>query len=112
MRRRTFVKGSAGVATGLTVAGCLGGSDGGSGGDTTTNGDGDTDDGTTTDGSGSSETVVIGSDIPYPPFEYKSESGELKGFDVDIAKAVFEDQLGLDHKFQQTAFDTIIGSLN
>jgi polar amino acid transport system substrate-binding protein len=112
MRRRTFVKGSAGVATGLTVAGCLGGSDGGSGGDTTTNGDGDTDDGTTTDGSGSSETVVIGSDIPYPPFEYKSESGELKGFDVDIAKAVFEDQLGLDHRFQQTAFDTIIGSLN
>ena len=112
MRRRTFVKGSAGVATGLTIAGCLGGSDDGSGENTTTNDEANTDDDTTTDDSDSSETIVIGSDIPYPPFEYKSESGELKGFDVDIAKAVFEDQLGLDHRFQQTAFDTIIGSLN
>jgi len=112
MRRRTFVKGSAGVATGLTVAGCLGGSDGGSGGDTTTNGEADTGDGTTTDDSGSSETIVIGSDIPYPPFEYRTESGALKGFDVDIAEAVFEDQLGLDHEFKKTGFDTIIPSLN
>ncbi|WP_407652176.1 transporter substrate-binding domain-containing protein [Halomicrococcus gelatinilyticus] len=105
MKRRTFVKGSAGAATGLTLAGCLGGSDGGSDQDTTT-------EGTTTGDSGSTEKIVIGSDIPYKPFEYKTESGELKGFDVDIAEALFKEQLDLEYEFKQTGFDTIIPSLN
>ena len=98
MKRRTFVKGTAGVTGGLTVAGCLGGS----------GGDGE---GTTEEGASVEGPIVIGSDIPYPPFEFRTESGELTGFDVDIAKALFEEEMGLGYEFQQTGFDTIIGSL-
>jgi polar amino acid transport system substrate-binding protein len=58
------------------------------------------------------ETVTIGSDIPYPPFEYRNEAGELIGFDVDIAEAVFAGELGVEYEFQETGFDGIIASLN
>jgi polar amino acid transport system substrate-binding protein len=58
------------------------------------------------------ETITIGSDIPYPPFEYRNEAGDLIGFDVDIAEAVFAEQLDLNYEFQETSFDGIIASLN
>ena len=90
--------GAGGVAA---LAGCMGGAGDGDG---TGNGNGGSD--------GNPETVVIGSDIPYEPFEYRNEAGELLGFDVDIAEAVFADQLGLDYEFEQTGFDGIIASLN
>ncbi|MFB6118749.1 basic amino acid ABC transporter substrate-binding protein [Halosegnis sp.] len=63
-------------------------------------------------GGGSEDTVTIGSDIPYQPFEYRTEEGELVGFDVEIANAVFGDQLGLTPEFEKTSFDGIIPSLN
>ena len=89
VNRRTYLKTVGGAGAAATVAGCLGG---GNGGDT--------------------ETVTIGSDIPYRPFEYETEEGELVGFDVEIADAVFAGELGLEYEFQTTAFDTIIESLN
>ncbi|EMA46504.1 transporter substrate-binding domain-containing protein [Halococcus saccharolyticus] len=58
------------------------------------------------------ETIVIGSDIPYKPFEYRTNDDELVGFDVGIADAVFGEQLGMTPNFKATAFDTIIPSLN
>ena len=64
------------------------------------------------DGGDGQETITIGSDIPYAPFEYRNEAGDLIGFDVEIAEAVFADQLGLDYEFQETGFDGIIASLN
>ncbi|QDX41754.1 basic amino acid ABC transporter substrate-binding protein [Salarchaeum sp. JOR-1] len=86
--RRTYLKGTAAGAATLGLAGCLG------------------------FGGGSGEnTIQIGSDIPYPPFEYTTTEGELRGFDVDIAEAVFGDQLGMNPNFQDTSFDTIINSL-
>ncbi|ELZ96775.1 ABC-type glutamine/glutamate/polar amino acids transport system, substrate-binding protein [Haloferax mucosum ATCC BAA-1512] len=85
MKRRTYLKGTAGATAAFTLAGCLGG--------------------------GGSE-ITIGSDIPYRPFEYRTTEDELIGFDVDIAQAVFTDELGYEHEFQQTSFDTIIRSLN
>ncbi|WP_411964199.1 basic amino acid ABC transporter substrate-binding protein [Haloferax sp. YSMS24] len=88
MKRRTYLKGSAGAAAAFTLAGCLGG------------------------GGGGSETITIGSDIPYRPFEWETTDGELTGFDVDIAQAVFTDELGYEHEFQKTSFDGIIPSLN
>ncbi|WP_158056111.1 basic amino acid ABC transporter substrate-binding protein [Halorussus halophilus] len=118
MKRRTFVKGSAGITTGLTLAGCIGGDGGGEGESTTTESTDTTASGTsaeeTTSGESSSMDgpVVIGSDIPYPPFEYRNNSGELKGFDVDIAKALFEEEMGIGYEFKKTGFDTIIPSLN
>jgi len=63
-------------------------------------------------GGDSQDTVSIGSDIPYQPFEYRTEEGELVGFDVEIAEAVFGDQMGMTPEFEQTSFDGIIPSLN
>jgi polar amino acid transport system substrate-binding protein len=91
--RRSYLKTVGGAGAAAAFAGCLG--DGG-------NGNGD--DGT--------ETITIGSDIPYPPFEYRTEEGELVGFDVEIADAVFASELGYEYEFQETSFDGIIPSLN
>lgn len=112
MDRRTYLKSSSAAMAALTLAGCTGGGDGGSeggdGGNGSTGGNGN-------DGSSGGETmekIVIGSDIPYKPFEYRTNSNELVGFDVDIARAIFDEQLGIKSEFKQTSFDTIIPSLN
>ncbi|WP_435064112.1 basic amino acid ABC transporter substrate-binding protein [Halobaculum sp. EA56] len=89
MDRRTYLRSAGAAGAALAVTGCLGGG-----------------------GGSETETVTIGSDIPYRPFEYETTDGELTGFDVDIAEAIFADQLGMDPQFQDTSFDTIIGSLN
>ncbi|RLM88852.1 basic amino acid ABC transporter substrate-binding protein [Halobellus sp. Atlit-38R] len=117
MDRRTYVKTGAGVIAGGLFAGCTGG---GSGGEATETSSGDSGSSTTESSDTEATTtesavpskVVIGSDIPYRPFEYETTSGELTGFDVDIAAAVFEDQLGIDYEFKPTSFDSIIPSLN
>ncbi|WP_256289090.1 basic amino acid ABC transporter substrate-binding protein [Halobellus inordinatus] len=117
MDRRTYVKTGVGVIAGGLFAGCTGG---GSGGEATETTSGDSGSSTTESGETEATTtesavpskVVIGSDIPYRPFEYETTSGELTGFDVDIAAAVFEDQLGIDYEFKPTSFDSIIPSLN
>jgi len=127
MERRTYLKtlGTSSIALGL--AGCSGNDGGGEtdGGDTTegemTEGEMTEDEMTegemTEDGADNpygleDGVVTIGSDIPYPPFEFRNEGGELTGFDVDIAEAVFVDEMGLEYEFQETTFDGIIASLN
>jgi ABC-type amino acid transport substrate-binding protein len=53
--------------------------------------------------------LVVGSDIPYPPFEFEDDSGKLTGFDVELIRGVAE-QLGLentDDDWISTNFDTI-----
>jgi polar amino acid transport system substrate-binding protein len=82
--RRTFIKGSAGTAGAVALTGLV----------------------------QDEEVIKIGSDIPYKPFEYKTEEGELTGFDVDMADAIFAQQMSREYEFVQTGFDTIIPSLN
>jgi polar amino acid transport system substrate-binding protein len=56
--------------------------------------------------------LTIGSDIPYPPFEFE-EGGELTGFDVEIVREV-ADRLGLenpDEAWISTDFGTIFQQL-
>jgi polar amino acid transport system substrate-binding protein len=84
--RRTFVRGSAGIVGGLALGGVAAGQD--------------------------DEVIRIGSDIPYKPFEYRTEDGTLTGFDVDMAEATFAEQMDREYEFVQTGFDTIIPSLN
>jgi len=84
--RRMFVRGSAGIVGGLALGGVAAGQD--------------------------DEVIRIGSDIPYKPFEYRTEDGTLTGFDVDVAEAIFAEQMDREYEFVQTGFDTIIPSLN
>ncbi|WP_435194818.1 basic amino acid ABC transporter substrate-binding protein [Natronomonas sp. EA1] len=115
MERRAYLA-AVGAAT-AALAGCTsnggsdggndGGNDGGSGGN-----DGGSQNEDTPTEDALPEKVVIGSDIPYRPFEYETAAGELKGFDVDIARSVFDEQLGVESEFEKTSFDTIIASLN
>ncbi|HWC13250.1 MAG TPA: basic amino acid ABC transporter substrate-binding protein [Actinomycetota bacterium] len=56
--------------------------------------------------------LTVGSDIPYPPFEFR-KGGKLTGFDIDIIKEVGT-RLGLevtDDDIKDTSFDTIFSQL-
>jgi cystine transport system substrate-binding protein len=54
---------------------------------------------------------VIGTEGTYRPFSFHEEgSGELTGFDVEIAQAV-ADELGVTAEFQETQWDAIFAGL-
>lgn len=54
---------------------------------------------------GGGETLTVGSDIPYPPFE-QGKSPNYTGYDVELLEAVAE-KTGREAEFQDTSFDTI-----
>ncbi|ODR82157.1 ABC transporter substrate-binding protein [Haladaptatus sp. W1] len=110
MDRRTYLKASSGAVAALGLAGCLGDSGGSGSDDNGDNGDGEK---TSSDGKDGADggKIIVGSDIPYKPFEYRKADGSLEGFDPAIAEAVFKGQLGREYEFQKTSFDTIIQSL-
>ncbi|MGN6254420.1 MAG: transporter substrate-binding domain-containing protein, partial [Solirubrobacterales bacterium] len=71
--------------TALVVVGC---------GSSTTGGEG-----------GGGEKLVVGSDIPYPPFE-QGKPGNYTGFDIELMEAIGE-RIGREVEFQDTSFETI-----
>ena len=119
VNRRQYLT-TLGAGGAVALAGCAGGGESGDGssenGESASGGDsgGESEDAASesTAAESTPESITIGSDIPYPPFEYRNEAGELIGFDVEIAEAVFGDELGIDYEFQETGFDGIIASLN
>jgi ABC-type amino acid transport substrate-binding protein len=81
----------------LLAAGCGGGSD--------------TEGTTGGGGGGGGETLTVGSDVPYPPFEeFGASKSEFKGFDVELMEAIGE-RIGREVQFQDTAFPTIFRDL-
>ena len=64
---------------------------------------GSSSDNSTTSGGG--ETLTVGSDIPYPPFE-QGKSGNYTGFDIELMEAIGE-KIGRPVEFQDTSFETI-----
>ena len=55
--------------------------------------------------------IKVCSDVAYPPIEfYKEGTKEVLGVDPDVAKAMGE-ELGVEFKFENTAFDGIIPAL-
>ncbi|MER6999626.1 ABC transporter substrate-binding protein [Streptomyces sp. NPDC000410] len=54
--------------------------------------------------------IKVGSDIAYPPVEFKDGSGKTVGIDPDIADALGK-QLGVTFKFENGTFDTLITGL-
>ena len=72
---------------------------------------GDSDDDGTTGAGGGGETLTVGSDVPYPPFEeFGKTKTEFKGFDIELVEAVAE-KLGRTPEFKDTSFDTIFRDL-
>ncbi len=58
----------------------------------------------------SSGVLRVGLEGTYPPFDYKNASGELEGFDVDVAKAVAA-RLGVKPQFVPTEWSGILAGL-
>jgi len=59
-----------------------------------------------------SGTLTIGTEGTYRPFSYHADgSGELTGYDVEVARAV-ADQLGVEAKFEETQWDAIFAGLD
>lgn len=56
-------------------------------------------------------TLTVATEGTYRPFSYHDESGELVGFDVEIAEAVAE-KLGLEVRFEETQWDAIFAGLD
>lgn len=54
--------------------------------------------------------IKVGSDIAYPPVEFKDDSGKIIGIDPDLGAALGK-QLGVTFEFQNGTFDTLITGL-
>ena len=52
----------------------------------------------------------IAFDVPYEPFEYKDENGELTGFEVELADAMCE-EMNANCEFVIQAWDGMIPGL-
>ena len=88
------------AAMSLVLAGCLGDDDD----DTTTTATTAGDLGLITEG-----TLLVGSDIPFPPFE-QGKAPNYEGYDIDVVNEVAK-RLGLQVEYKDTAFDTIFRDL-
>ncbi|MFQ5795906.1 MAG: transporter substrate-binding domain-containing protein [Candidatus Bipolaricaulia bacterium] len=55
--------------------------------------------------------LLVGTDIPYTPFEFRDQQGRLVGFDIDVAQLI-ADEIGVDLEAVPTGFDVIIPALN
>ncbi|MGE5574316.1 MAG: basic amino acid ABC transporter substrate-binding protein [Bacillota bacterium] len=55
--------------------------------------------------------LKVGCDVAFPPFEWQDEqTGEFKGFDIDLIKAVAE-EMGMKAEIVNTAWDGILPGL-
>ncbi|MFL0580260.1 ABC transporter substrate-binding protein [Dietzia sp. 179-F 9C3 NHS] len=55
-------------------------------------------------------TLVVGSNVPYAPNEFKNEQGEIVGFDIDVVKAVAQ-LMGLEADVRESDFEKIIPAI-
>lgn len=53
-----------------------------------------------------SETLIMGTNASFPPFEYRDDSGEVAGFDVEMAKEIAR-VLGMSFKVEDMNFDSL-----
>ena len=56
-------------------------------------------------------TLTVATEGTYRPFTFHDETGDLVGFDVEIAEAV-ADKLGLEIVFEETQWDAIFAGLD
>ncbi|BCN31635.1 amino acid ABC transporter substrate-binding protein [Anaeromicropila herbilytica] len=56
-------------------------------------------------------TLLIGTEGTYAPYTYHDETGELVGYDVEVAKAIAE-KLGVKAEFVESNWDSLIAGLD
>lgn len=56
------------------------------------------------------DVVRIGVDVPYPPYEFRDDNGELTGFEIDLGNATCE-RLNIQCEWVVTPWDGIIDGL-
>ncbi|WP_277207303.1 amino acid ABC transporter substrate-binding protein [Isoptericola croceus] len=99
-RHRAILATATATLTALALAACGGSGDGSDGG---------------TDGSDlnlvSDGTLTVATEGTYRPFTFHDASGDLVGYDVEVAEAVAE-KLGLEVNFQETQWDAIFAGLD
>ncbi|WP_037290837.1 amino acid ABC transporter substrate-binding protein [Saccharibacillus sacchari] len=57
------------------------------------------------------DKIVIGTEGTYPPFTYHDASGELTGFDVEIAREVAK-RLGVEVQFEEAPWDSLLAGID
>lgn len=62
------------------------------------------------DTTASDKTWIVAMDTVFRPFEYTDESGNFVGIDVDILKAVAEDQ-GFKYEIQSLGWDAAVAAV-
>jgi ABC-type amino acid transport substrate-binding protein len=99
-------------AVSIVVAGCGGGSSSSSSSSTTSESEESTEaagGAGEEESSGGGETLTVGSDIPYPPFE-QGKKGSYTGFDVEMMEAIGK-EIGREPEFIDSSFETIFRDL-
>lgn len=56
------------------------------------------------------QTIIVGSDTTYPPFETVNDAGEIVGFDVDVVNAICE-RVNCQPEFQTYAWDGLVAAI-
>jgi polar amino acid transport system substrate-binding protein len=100
IRLRTLLVLVVGLIAAVGIAAC-GDDDSSTSGDTTATDGGSADLGLIEDG-----TLIVGSDIPFPPFE-QGDPPDYEGFDIDLINAV-ADNLGLTTQIEDAPFDLVL----
>lgn len=57
------------------------------------------------------ETVIVGTEGAYPPYNYVDADGKVDGYDMAVVRALNELIPGVEFKFQPTAWDSIFVAL-
>lgn len=55
-------------------------------------------------------TYVVGTNPTFQPFEYQDEDGNMVGFDLELIKAIGEDQ-GFDVEYKSLEFDALVAEV-
>lgn len=61
-------------------------------------------------GSDGAKKYIIATDTTFAPFEFEDESGNRVGIDMDLLKAIAEDQ-GFEYELQPLGFDAAVTAL-
>ena len=61
-------------------------------------------------GATAKETLTVGTNAAFPPFEFVGDDGEPDGFDIALIKAIGE-EIGMEVQIQDMEFDSLVSSI-